>query len=196
MKLLAGSLRPGAGEIEFKEDTSRKALFSRVGWMPQTIRPIKGLTCKEQLVFAGWVAGLGRDVAESRADSWLERVDLAEHSRRRSDQLSGGQVRRLGLAQAMMRDSHVLLLDEPTAGLDPAQAQHFREILRSLDLPGGVLISTHHASEIVNEVDGVVVLARGTVKFTGPVETFLQQAEQGKTSVDEIFSRMVDGGLH
>jgi ABC-2 type transport system ATP-binding protein len=199
LKLLSGYDRPRRGTISLDGDKSRAALFSHVGWMPQTVRPARGLTALEQLEYAAWVAGLDRAEARTIAAESLELVKLSGKAKTRATDLSGGQLRRLGLAQALLRRAPVLLLDEPTAGLDPAQALNFRHLLNGLDCPGGIVVSTHQVGDLADDVDRVAVLADGTIRFDGTVDEFLEYGNASGVasgSLADIFSHMVDGGLH
>lgn len=198
LKLMSGQLRPKHGTVTFGDASSRRTLFRHVGWMPQHIEALRGFTVREQVEFAAWVGGRSAADARSAASEALPAVRLDERPDEPVAHLSGGQMRRLGLAQILARDSSVLLLDEPTAGLDPAQTINFREILRSIDAPGGIVISTHQVSDLINDVDRVAVLVDGDIRFDGTVEEF---ASQGSSSDDgesfaQIFVEFVNGGLH
>lgn len=200
LKLLAGQHSPTRGSVTAHGLGGRDALFSNVAWMPQTIRPARGLNVREQLEYAAWVAGSSAREARSLAIRGIEMVKLAEQADLRSDRLSGGQLRRLGLAQACMRpNAEVLLLDEPTAGLDPAQTINFREMLDDLLYPGGVVISTHQVADVADHVDRVAVLSRGVILFDGSVDDFRAHGQGlgvSSGSLAEVFARMVQGGLH
>lgn len=195
LKLLAGLERPSAGRIAVAGRTGRMVLFEHVGWMPQDIQPVRGLTVQEQIEYSAWVAGAPRRECRVRAGAALEAVDLAELRSRRAAELSGGQLRRLGLAQTLARRTHVLLLDEPMAGLDPAQAALFREILRGLELPGGVVVSTHQVDELANDVDRVAVLDAGRFRFDGTVAEFRESQSAG-ASLAAAFAAMIGRGQH
>lgn len=93
----------------------------------------------------------------------------------------------------------MLLLDEPTAGLDPAQTLGFRALVKDIACPGGVVISTHQISDLVDDVDRVVILADGRIMFDGTPAGFVQQhvsAAGGATTLAEAFSAIVGGGRH
>ena len=107
----------------------------------------------------------------------LEPVGLSAVATRRVHRLSGGMRRRLGLAQALLGDPQLLLLDEPTTGLDPEQRADFREIVLERGRRGTVVISTHQTEDVSALCDRVVVLDRGRVRYDGAVADFVAQAE-------------------
>lgn len=199
LKLLSGFERPQRGEVSFQGRTGRRALYEGVGWMPQDVQPARGLSVIEQVEYVGWLGGASRRDARARAAEAIRAVDLDEKRSDRADRLSGGQLRRLGLAQALVRRAPVLLLDEPTAGLDPAQAINFRNVMRDLDLPGGLVISTHQVDDLAAEVDWVVVLSAGVIRFEGTVADFRSlgsDGREGNLSLAQVFSHMIGGGSH
>jgi ABC-2 type transport system ATP-binding protein len=199
LKLLCGYESPAKGEVTFDGVTGRRALYTNVGWMPQDVQAARGLTTLEQIEYAAWVAGASRRDARARAREAVVQVDLEDKSDTRSDRLSGGQLRRLGLAQALVRQAPALLLDEPTAGLDPAQAMNFRDLLKGLDCPGGIVISTHQVHDLADDVDRVAVIADGRLRFDGTPQALRQlgASEAGAAvSLAEAFASMIGGGRH
>jgi ABC-2 type transport system ATP-binding protein len=199
LKLLCGFERPNGGRISYDGESGRRVLYTNVGWMPQRVDAARGLTALEQVEYAAWVAGASRKAARELADSALSDVDLPDKAGVPASHLSGGQLRRLGLAQALVRRAPVLLLDEPTSGLDPAQTINFRRLLSRLKCPGGIVISTHQVSDLAADVDRVAVLAKGRIAFDGTVEAFKQHGSMSGAANDslaEIFASMIGGGLH
>ncbi|MFE3459761.1 ABC transporter ATP-binding protein [Nocardiopsis aegyptia] len=189
MSLLASVLPPRRGRVQvgaWRSDRRRDLarLRGAVGWMPQSIVPVTGLSVREQVAYHGWLKGM------SRADAWqaspeaLRQADLSDLADRSAAKLSGGQLRRVGLAQTIVHRPPVLLLDEPTAGLDPAQRSAFREVLNGLAVGDTVLISTHQTSDLSDLFDSVVVLSDGRNRFTGSAESFLARAEDSGGSVE------------
>jgi ABC-2 type transport system ATP-binding protein len=170
----AGSVR--AGNLSSTSRGDQSGFCRAIGWMPQQVRAISGLTCREQVAYAGWLKGLSRSVAWAGAAGALDRVDLASEAGRRATQLSGGQLRRLGLAQALVHRADVLLLDEPTAGLDPNQRSRFREVLRDVSASTPVLVSTHQVDDLTDLFDTVVVIDQGRLRFTGTPADFVALA--------------------
>lgn len=195
LKLLCGYLKPTAGSVRLDGESSRAAIRDGVAWMPQEIQPARGMKVREQVEYVGWLAGRNRRDAAGRAAAALDWLDLRSEADRRSSELSGGQLRRLGLAQALTQGGSVLLLDEPTAGLDPAQAMGFRDLLRDLDFPGGIVVSTHQATDIASSTDAVVVLAGGAVRYDATLADFCALGGQpdGADAVARAYAHVMAG---
>lgn len=177
LALGADVLRPRGGAVRLDalltgRRRDRTAFRRAVGWMPQHVYAIPGLTCREQVAYAGWLKGLSKGVAWERAGETLEVVSLSERANDRVSQVSGGQLRRVGLAQALVHGARVLLLDEPTVGLDPAQRSRFREVLRRLPNVS-VLISTHQVDDLSDLFATVAVMDAGRIVWHGPTADFL-----------------------
>ncbi|MCI1746711.1 MAG: ATP-binding cassette domain-containing protein [Acidipropionibacterium sp.] len=188
--LLSGVLTARSGAILLPgadNAASRRELRSRVGIMLQAIAPVPGLTVAEQVAYAGWLAGLSAKRAARRAGEVLEQVDLAGKADAKAGKLSGGQLRRVGLAQAIVAEPEVLLLDEPTAGLDPAQRLRFRSVLHSIPGDRVTVVSTHQVDDITELYDVVVVIEAGQMRFTGTPEEFLALADPGSSQAERAY---------
>ncbi|GAB3165375.1 ABC transporter ATP-binding protein [Myceligenerans halotolerans] len=156
---------------------ARRALLTAVGWMPQDVRAMSGLTAREQVAYAGWLKGLPKKAAWETAATALDDVGLADRHDAKASTLSGGQLRRVGLAEVLVFDPRVLLLDEPTVGLDPAQRARFREVITGLEGTRPVVVSTHQVDDLDELFDHVVVIHRGSIAFEGTVDAFLDHGE-------------------
>ncbi|MGL4306604.1 MAG: ATP-binding cassette domain-containing protein, partial [Mycobacteriaceae bacterium] len=177
------------GRGERKIDT-RKAR-ALIGWMPQRINAITGMRCREQVAYHGWLMGLSRSTAWDEALGSLDRVGLSGKASTATTSLSGGQLRRLGLAQALVFNPSVLLLDEPTAGLDPSQKARFRKIIDQIE-SAEILISTHEVSDLSEVYDSVAVLNNGQLVFDGTTESFLRLSPAGShRPAEDAYSRLV-----
>lgn len=185
--ITVGPLRPVGG-------TERAAYRRAVGWMPQQIRAVPGLTSREQVAYAAWLKGASRGRAWELAGRALDRVDLDGLCDRLTSDLSGGQLRRVGLAQVLVHDAEVVLLDEPTVGLDPAQRAKFREILAALPEDRPVVVSTHQVDDLSELFDTVVILDRGSIRHQSSVTAFLDLAPLGSPRPAEAaYARLVSG---
>lgn len=166
---IAGLLPPRAGEVEVLGGSPQVAR-GRVGLMAQDVTAVRGLTVLDQVTFAGWLAGLGRPEARRAAEGALATVGMDDLVDRPSNRLSGGQLRRVGLAEALTRPVELLLLDEPTAGLDPVARADFLDVLTRVDCP--VIVSTHELDGLDEVCDDVVVLSGRRVSFAGSMVDF------------------------
>ncbi|MFG2292646.1 ATP-binding cassette domain-containing protein [Streptomyces sp. NPDC048603] len=181
--LAASQLSPARGSVSFggaRPDRRGLAAYRRrVAWIPQQITPVPGLTVREQVAYAGWLKGMDRRAAWEASGRALERVGLADLAGRRSNRLSGGQLRRTGIAGALCHSSELILMDEPTAGLDPVQRRVFRELVAELSRTVQVVVSTHQTEDLADLYDRVVVLDRGAVRFRGSPAEFHALAPDG-----------------
>ncbi|MEU4013693.1 ATP-binding cassette domain-containing protein [Microbacterium sp. NPDC028030] len=166
---LAGSLKPKRGRIALGTGpapwgSSRRHYLASVAWVPQATRAYPGLKVREQVAFAGWLKGMSRTDAWDSALGALRTVGLSDLADRASTTLSGGQLRRAGIASALVHDATLILLDEPTVGLDPLQRDQFLEALERLPDTVSVICSTHLLTEITDTYDELVVVDRGQVR--------------------------------
>jgi len=144
-----------------------------VGWLPQNVSPFPSLTAREHVAYVGWLKGMSSRHASARALDVLAEVGLDAKANERADRLSGGQVRRLGIAGVLVHEAEYLLLDEPTAGLDPRERERLVAVLRSIEETRAVLVSTHDAAGLIDTKSEIVVLHRGSRKFAGSYESFI-----------------------
>jgi ABC-2 type transport system ATP-binding protein len=199
LRLAASSIAPHRGAVTLADlDPSRRRdrgrFRSMVGWMPQEVRAIAGFTCREQVAYLGWLKGLSRSIAWTAARVALHRVGLSAEMDRRASDVSGGQLRRVGLAQALVTRPVLLLLDEPTAGLDPVQRASFRGLVRELPAETIVLVSTHQVDDLSDLFDAVVVMDGGALRWQGEVARFLALAPSGSVrSAEEAYAAIVAG---
>lgn len=177
MALAASQLKPLRGTISWRDriPASRKnvtAYRKAVAWLPQHITPVPGLTVREQVAYAGWLKGMSRADAWNASADTIARVGLSKLAERRSHQVSGGQLRRMGIAGALTHHSELILMDEPTAGLDPTQRKVFRSLLEQLADDVHIIVSTHQTEDLADLYQHVIVLDHGTVRFHGTTSQF------------------------
>ncbi|MDT0493158.1 ATP-binding cassette domain-containing protein [Streptomyces sp. NPDC012600] len=179
MSLLAGTVEPRAGRVLFKGSalTSADREYRRhVAWLPQKVPTSRQLTAREYVAYVAWLKGEDRSTAWDRAGSVLDQVGLADRSGQKTARLSGGQLRRVGIACALAHDARVILLDEPTAGLDPHQRTVFRDVLRKVAARIPVLMSTHDIADLADEATTVSLMDRGRILHHGGTRSFLEHA--------------------
>lgn len=175
---------------------NRKRYRSQVGWMPQQSSAVPGLTCREQVAYFGWLKGLTRSDAWTGSIKALERVNMGDLGSKKTTEISGGQLRRIALAQTLIANPPVLLLDEPTAGLDPAQRVRFREILADTasDAKRTVIVSTHQIDDLDQLFNRVAIIDQGELRFEGSVTEFLQgegNDGRGARAAEAAYARLV-----
>ncbi|MEU5166048.1 ATP-binding cassette domain-containing protein [Streptomyces mutomycini] len=179
LSLLAGTVEPTAGRVLFSDSnvTSATREFRRhVAWLPQRVPTSPQLSAREYVAYKAWLKGENRADAWARAGVALEQVGLAEQSGQKTASLSGGQLRRVGIACALAHDARVILLDEPTAGLDPHQRSVFRDVLGEIAASVPVLMSTHDVIDLADAADTVTLMASGRVRHHGGTKSFLDHA--------------------
>lgn len=165
IRTLATVLKPHSGELSLLGGVNLRDLRRRIGYLPQEFGHYRRFTVREFVAYVAWLKEM-RDVpaAVQRA---IERVGLADRADDRMKTLSGGMIRRVGIAQAIVNDPEVVLLDEPTAGLDPAQRLRFRELLTELGTDACVVVSTHLVEDVAAACTDVVLLSQGKLVFQG-----------------------------
>lgn len=172
--LAATTLRPSGGRVDINGMTvTRRTLREcrrRVAWMPQAIDPLPGFTVREQVAYVGWLKGL------TKADAWdasrdaLARADLTELADRATKEVSGGELRRVGIAQTLVTRARWILLDEPTAGLDPLQREEFAHTIHRIHQDVNLVVSTHQIDDLLPSVTDVMIVAQGAVRYAGSLD--------------------------
>lgn len=182
MRVLATVTPPTAGTVRvagYDPSTSRAARETRrrLGYLPQAFGFYPRFTVREFVEYFAWLKEVPAQQVPSAVQRAIDRVDLGSRAEDQLRRLSGGMIRRVGIAQAIVNDPDVLLLDEPTAGLDPEQRVDFRGLVRELGVDACVLVSTHLVEDVAAACDDVVLLQEGRVLFTGTPQELVAQAE-------------------
>jgi ABC-type multidrug transport system ATPase subunit len=171
IRALATVLRPESGRLSLLGTQAggrgQRELRRRIGYLPQNFGYYKRFTVREFVEYLAWLKEMSKEDIPGAVQRAVERVGLADRADDRMKTLSGGMVRRVGIAQAIVNDPDVLLLDEPTAGLDPAQRVRFRELVQELGRDSCVLISTHLVEDVATACTDVVLFAEGKLVFQG-----------------------------
>lgn len=164
MRVLTGYMPPTEGTARiagFDVLTDSLEVRKRVGYLPETVRLYRDMSVRGYLRFMGQLRGVDR--LDQRIDEVLDLVGLRERARRLISSLSKGMQQRVALAQAMVHSPPVLILDEPTIGLDPHQVQELRALIRELGRTHTILLSTHILSEAEQICDRVIIIDRGRI---------------------------------
>ncbi len=179
MRIAATVTRPTSGQVLFDgtDAVARPDVLRRnLGYLPQDFGVYPHLSAPEFLSYLAAVKGIPAPAARTRVGELLELVDLAGAGRRPLGRYSGGMLRRVGIAQALLADPRVLIVDEPTAGLDPEQRVVFRNLLADLAADRVVLLSTHIVSDVESVAADIAIMAGGRLVLRGSPEDLLRQA--------------------
>lgn len=191
MRILAGYLNATSGRASIDgRDVFWDSIEARrrIGYMPENCPLYPELRVEEYLWFRGGLKGLSRSERRRRIDYVLDRCWLKDVSRQLIGTLSKGYRQRVGLADALIADPPVLILDEPTAGLDPAQIRETRKLIRELGREHTMLLSTHILSEVEMTCDSVIIIHQGQVAEDGSLDAV--RSRNNNRSLEEIFVRL------
>ena len=190
MKLIATISRPTSGNISvcgFDTQKQGDEVRRLIGYLPQELNMYPSLTVRD---FVSYMAELKGIKSKRKVAEVLEQVDMAQFSNRRISQLSGGMKRRVGIAQALIGDPRILIVDEPTAGLDPEERVRFRGVLSRFAKDGRcVLLSTHIVEDVYQLCEQLAVLRKGTLFFNGSPDELLSHVA-GKVKIIELANEM------
>lgn len=181
LRILSGTLPPHTGEVT----VTGMDLFAQprqarrqLGYLPEAPPLYQEMTVEAYLRYCGELRGLRRSAGQQALDAALRRCNLLEVRRRLIGNLSKGYRQRVGIAQAVLHDPPVLILDEPTVGLDPLQMHEIRDLVQQLRAERAIIFSSHILPEIQALCDRVVILRDGRPVFSGPVATAGQDGQQ------------------
>lgn len=181
MRMICTIIRPTYGKIMWNgEDISGMGAAYRkiLGYLPQDFGYYPDLSVYDYMMYIASIKGLRPDAAKKRTDLLLKQVDMSKYKKRKMKTLSGGMVRRVGIAQAMLNNPKILVLDEPTAGLDPGERIRFRNLISELSENRLVLLSTHIVSDIEFIANEIVLMKNGRFFFTGTSEELISSMEE------------------
>lgn len=196
LKLIAGVLRPDSGRIDVSGAGEGAPL---VGYLPQSPAPTPLLTAQSYVEYFAVLAGVPRRRVTTAATTALDTVGLAERASSRTSKLSGGMFRRVALAAALVAEPALVLLDEPTAGLDPVQRARFRDLIEQLGEERAVIVASHILEDIEPIAARVVVLNGSRQVFEGTVPELAKAGEavlrtDARPSLESAFLAMLDDG--
>lgn len=178
MRVMADLLVPSTGRVLLDgQDISvmGAAFRKKLGYLPQDFGVYPNFTAEQFLLYIARLKGLSKFEAKQQTDKLLRLVGLEDKSRKKLKGFSGGQRQRVGIAQALLGDPEILILDEPTAGLDPEERIRFRGIISNLSQQKTVLLSTHIVSDLEAVANEVILLQKGNVLAVKKPHELLKQ---------------------
>lgn len=178
MKIIATLLQKSEGDvrvcgIDINNDREIRRI---IGYLPQDFSMYGNMSVYEAMDYLGVLSGLSRQERKERIPSLLEQVNLSDDVKTKVRAMSGGMRRRLGIAQALLHEPKVLIVDEPTAGLDPEERVRFRNLLSETAKDRVVILSTHIVGDVEATCEDIAVLNKGCVLFQGTVTELLEEA--------------------
>lgn len=176
MRIMCGVLTPTKGRVTFDGiDACREGYRAILGYLPQDFGYYPEFTAMDFLLYLRALKGISKPRAERRAKQLLERVRLEDVAKKKVKTFSGGMKQRLGIAQALLNDPRLLILDEPTAGLDPKERVRFRNLIAELGRDRIVLLSTHIVSDVQRIADKVLMMKEGRLIYRGECRDNLEE---------------------
>ena len=193
IKMLIGLIRPTSGTVRlFGGDPTIAANRARIGYMPEIAYYYPYLNVRELLAFYGGICGMEKKLVRSRTDELLEEVGLVDAAKRPLKEYSKGMLQRAGIAQALLSDPDLLILDEPFTGLDPLARIHFRNLLKKLrDKGKSIFFSSHELGETELLCDNIAIMKKGHCIYQGPVRRL---AGDGGGNLERLFLDVLEKG--
>lgn len=181
MRMLCTLIRPTSGEIlwEGRNILEMGAAYRDVlGYLPQDFGYYPDLSIFDYMMYIASIKGIRPVAARKRTKQLLGQVGMARYEKRKMKTLSGGMARRIGIAQAMLNNPRILVLDEPTAGLDPNERIRFRNLISELSEDRLVLLSTHIVSDVEFIANRIMLMKNGRLFYTGTTEKLISSMDE------------------
>lgn len=182
MRVVCGLTRPDSGSVFYDRKSIRdlgEEYRKILGYLPQNFGYYPSFTVQRYMEYIASLKGLNKNFSKRKISELLEIVGLQEAPKAKISSLSGGMRQRLGIAQSMLNDPDVLILDEPTVGLDPAERVKFRNLISTISQGKITILSTHIVSDISYIADDILLVQRGQLQYFGNVQQ-LTTAVEGK----------------
>jgi ABC-2 type transport system ATP-binding protein len=195
LQILAGGLRPSRGSVRLDGvdpfGRRRREVLRRVALMPQSLEIPGDVRVKDAVAYCGWLRGMRAGVAASATSQVLDQVGLADRATHKLHSLSGGMRRRVALAQALVSKPDLLLLDEPTTGLDPEQRAGLRELVAMLPGDHLTVVSSHVMEDLETLADRIMVVEDGRLIHAGSLPDFRADLGGSEQSAEHAFLSLI-----
>ncbi|MFW5899177.1 MAG: ABC transporter ATP-binding protein [Jiangellaceae bacterium] len=199
MRVLATVATPTSGRVtvlgsDLSDQRSLREVRRRLGYLPQQFGYYPRFRVREFVEYFAWLKEMPADDVPTAVDRAIDRVGLTDRADDKLKKLSGGMLRRVGIAQAIVNDPDLLLLDEPTAGLDPEQRVDFRELLRSIGVDACVLVATHLVEDVTAACTNVTIANEGRAIFRGTPDDLIAAGEgtpDGDTPIERGYTAVL-----
>lgn len=201
LRMMATVIPPSSGSLRLLGRSpgafdERREIRRRLGYLPQNLGYYPGFTVVEFVEYFALLKDMPASRVPRAVATAVERVDLGDKARAKLRTLSGGMLRRVGIAQAIVNEPELLLLDEPTAGLDPEQRVSFRELLRDMGQRATVVVSTHLVEDVGAACSEVALMDQGKIVFLGTPEELRDRGESngiGDSPLERGYSAVLAG---
>ena len=179
MNIIATILQPSKGTVTINgiEIKNSQKIRQMIGYLPQDFDFYPNMKVSEVLYYLGFLSKINQKDFDKYVDLILRKVNLIDYKNKKIKSLSGGMKKRLGIAQAILHDPKVIIVDEPTAGLDPEERVRLRNLLSDLAENKIVIISTHIVSDIESTCNRIAILDKGSLVYKGDIPSLIQQSD-------------------
>ena len=181
MRVLTTIITPTSGRVMFKSisyvEKNYRMIQKKIGYLPQELSLYPNLTVKDTLMYLGTMSGIEKGTCEEKVQYYLNRTGLEEQKNKKNKQLSGGMKRRVGLVQALLNEPELLIIDEPTTGLDPEERVRIRKLLVDFSVDRPVLFSTHVVEDLAATTDQILIMKKGKLEYAGHVSSLIAETK-------------------
>ncbi len=180
INILTGNLAADSGTMSFDGDElgdNKHKFLESLGFLPQYPSFYPDFTVEEVLAYIGALKNVPEEILTGRIEQLIASLNLSQYRHYKIKHLSGGTRQRVGIAQSLLNDPQLLILDEPTSGLDPVERMRFRNLIAQIAPGKVILIATHIVSDAESIADNVIIIHRGRLLATGPVQDLCSQLE-------------------